>query len=464
MPIPKSLQRFFVVLKPGPSSTKYQKEQEQQPVGTSSSSSSPDILPKTSAKQPDASYLLPPTKMTTTQAFYASQDKKLDHTGGSALFRSEMPMSANRLNQAERVFWLAMPPSPRTRDYCAAWSVPKNTVYLFGSIGNPNLEPGLWEFQFASKIWEQIVESLGGQKLVVFGGWMGSQIGSNIYIFDIVTYTWTIGAIAPDVRVEIACASVGDYFLFWGGSDRLDSSPADIVFYNIKTDKWVKQTEIAPPANTSTEIVPSSTSSTTGSRGSINTGTPDTTLAPKSNTAAIGGGIAGAIVVTVAIVGFLFVRRRHRTQAGTKRDGSPDIVAVALPENKSYTPLSPTHTSPRRTSNSYVGSSVEKAHAVGNPQMPTTPPANEGGGITDPLQKLALIQENMERTRPHMNNKPTTPLPLNPNQPSADDVLDDQDTAELFENPLGFMPDNDNEQDTEASIKRRTHSLERLQA
>ncbi|KAG0206752.1 hypothetical protein BGX33_007220, partial [Mortierella sp. NVP41] len=55
MPIPKSLQRFFVVLKPGPSSTKYQKEQEQQPVGTSSSSSSPDILPKTSAKQPDAS-------------------------------------------------------------------------------------------------------------------------------------------------------------------------------------------------------------------------------------------------------------------------------------------------------------------------------------------------------------------------------------------------------------------------
>ncbi|KAF9137044.1 hypothetical protein BG015_002903, partial [Linnemannia schmuckeri] len=60
-----------------------------------------------------------------------------------------------------------------------------------------------------------------------------------------------------------------------------------------------------------------------------------------------------------------------------------------------------------------------------------------------------------------MNNKPTTPLPHSPNQPSTDDILDEQDTAELFENLPGFVPDDDddNGQDTEASVKKKEPAL-----
>ncbi|KAF9083207.1 hypothetical protein BGX29_003326 [Mortierella sp. GBA35] len=216
-------------------------------------------------------------------------------------------------------------PSTSSGDYRVAWSDSKQTIYLFGTTATPTPGPSLWEFQFATKNWKQIVE------------WI----------------------------------------------DRLSGSPADIVFYNVRADKWVKQTDIAPPASTSIGTVPSSTSSTTGSGGGISTGTPDTTLAPKSNVAAIGGGIAGAVVVTVAIVVFLFVRRRYRTQAGTKHKGSPDVVVTTFPGGTSDAPLSSTHSSPLTTSNLYSGSSIEKTHAVGNPHMPITPPANEGGGYAE---------------------------------------------------------------------------------
>ncbi|KAF9079658.1 hypothetical protein BGX23_003515, partial [Mortierella sp. AD031] len=274
-------------------------------------------------------------------------------------------------------------PSTSSGDYRVAWSDSKQTIYLFGTTATPTPGPSLWEFQFATKNWKQIVESLDGQKLIVFGGEESGVPRGEIYIFDTVTYRWTAGARPPDNRTDMACATAGDYFLFWGGIDRLSGSPADIVFYNVRADKWVKQTDIAPPASTSIGTVPSSTSSTTGSGGGIGTGTPDTTLAPKSNVAAIGGGIAGAVVVTVAIVVFLFVRRRYRTQAGTKRKGSPDVVATTFPGGTSDAPLSSTHSSPLTTSNLYSGSSIEKTHAVGNPHMPITPPANYGGGYAE---------------------------------------------------------------------------------
>ena len=142
------------------------------------------------------------------------------------------------------------------------------------------------------------------------------------------------------------------------GFDDKEALPADIVFYNIRTDKWVKQADITPPTNTST-------SSTTGSGGSISTGTPDTII--KSNTAAIGGGVAGAVVVVVAIVGYLFIHRRHRLQGETKRDESSDVVVATLPGDTSNSPLSWTHSSLLATSDTSPGPSVEKTHAIRNP-------------------------------------------------------------------------------------------------
>ncbi|KAF8948343.1 hypothetical protein BGZ47_005468, partial [Haplosporangium gracile] len=91
-----SLKRFFAVLEPGPNASKYQSEdfsqqqQQQQQQQTQQNVFSQDkksptgeIIPPSSTtatnsppvkKQPDASYLLKPDKLSTTQAFYMSQN------------------------------------------------------------------------------------------------------------------------------------------------------------------------------------------------------------------------------------------------------------------------------------------------------------------------------------------------------------------------------------------------------
>ncbi|KAF9923244.1 hypothetical protein FBU30_006671 [Linnemannia zychae] len=89
MPIPKSLKRFFAVLEPGSNASKYQPEDQQkqqqqqqqkqhtnpQDKKTSTTIASTTVSANPPAKtQPDASYLMRPTTMTTTQAFWASQD------------------------------------------------------------------------------------------------------------------------------------------------------------------------------------------------------------------------------------------------------------------------------------------------------------------------------------------------------------------------------------------------------
>ncbi|KAG0067410.1 hypothetical protein BGZ89_006122 [Linnemannia elongata] len=93
MPMPKSLKRFFVVLEPGSNASKYQSEssssqqqqqhqQQQNVFPQDKKSPTGEIIPPSTSttatnqpakKQPDASYLLPPAKLSTTQAFYQSQ-------------------------------------------------------------------------------------------------------------------------------------------------------------------------------------------------------------------------------------------------------------------------------------------------------------------------------------------------------------------------------------------------------
>ncbi|KAF9547274.1 hypothetical protein EC957_008623 [Mortierella hygrophila] len=59
-----------------------------------------------------------------------------------------------------------------------------------------------------------------------------------------------------------------------------------------------------------------------------------------------------------------------------------------------------------------------------------------------------------------MDNKSIL-LPHNANQSSTDEVLDEQDTAELLENLPGFIPDDDDdvEQDTETGVKNEDVTL-----
>ncbi|KAF9903620.1 hypothetical protein EC991_003485 [Linnemannia zychae] len=222
---------------------------------------------------------------------------------------------------------LPMPPASTVNTY--AWSESKNTIYMFGDTVPPG-GPTMWELQFATKTWKQLptqgalppllnnncmTSAFGGQKLIVFGGTNNVEVASGeVHIFDTATYTWTKGAVSPSARSDIACASSGDFFIAWGGKDASqgNNSPAEILFYNMKTNKWVKQSDIGLSSNsTDTANPPVSTGPESGNI----TGSPNTDSAAfKVNGAVIGGGVAGAIVL-FALIGFLFYRRGKKAGA-----------------------------------------------------------------------------------------------------------------------------------------------------
>lgn len=223
-----------------------------------------------------------------------------------------------------------------------AWSDSKSTIYMVGTVP-PATTPNVWEYQFATKTWKNIpkkgqpptalildscmVSSLGGQKLLLFGGHNFAKATGDMFVFDTVSYNWTKAATSPNVRADMACASAGEYFVAWGGAiSYLDNiTPPEILFYNVKNDKWLNQTEIAPPLNATLPVPVSPTS--TGSE-SINTGLPSAG-ASKNNGAVIGGGVAAGVVAIAAIIGFLLYRRRTK-QARVKRDPQ-DLNIHSLP-------------------------------------------------------------------------------------------------------------------------------------
>ncbi|KAK3847754.1 MAG: hypothetical protein J3R72DRAFT_470505 [Linnemannia gamsii] len=220
------------------------------------------------------------------------------------------------------------------------WSQFKGTIYMLGNqtiatATNPTgKDPMLWELSQDNNIWQHLpnpntpplfkgscaVSALGGRKLLFFGGTSGSgQANGNMYIFDTLASTWTVGATSVKPRSNMVCASAGDYFLVWGGHENETSTTAssEMLLYNFKTDIWTNQTKklIPPPL------------------GASNTDTPS-----KTNTAAIGGGAAAAFVLVVAIVGLVVLRRHRRQQAAAKRhpqDSKLDPTPPSHPPNMS---------------------------------------------------------------------------------------------------------------------------------
>lgn len=177
-----------------------------------------------------------------------------------------------------------------------------------------------------------LVSALGGQKLLLFGGDNLGKATGDMFIFDTVNYNWTKAATSPNVRTEMACASAGEYFVAWGGmlGDEEQVYPPEILFYNFKHDKWLNQTDIAPPlsATISAPVSPTSTGSE-----SANTGLPGAEKPTSKNGAVIGGGVAAGVVVIATIIGFLLYRRRTK-QARVKRDPQdPKIDSLPFPDN-----------------------------------------------------------------------------------------------------------------------------------
>ncbi|KAF8934099.1 hypothetical protein BGZ47_010517 [Haplosporangium gracile] len=331
-----------------------------------------------------------------------------------------------------------LPMPVNSKWYNHAWSESKNTIYIYG-VGAAEAEEvpaSLWEFQFGTKTWTSIpvqgdtpilhrgncmTSALGGRKLVVYGGDAMDDVYGEIYIFDTVTYKWTKGPNSPTNRTEVACASSGDFFLAWGGYDAPKGllSPPEILFYNIKFNKWMTQAEIAPPSSanvtatvslTATATVtpiltttlgpglnpgsnPSPGSGNTGNNnnsGAISTGLPitetgDVSVSSKNNdAAAIGGGLAGVVFVA-AFVGFLFYRRGRK--AGAKERDSSNMEAFPGDNLDEYqqAPYAPnSHNNTYQDFNVINSSYAADSAAFTTPYNPAYPPYTTASAPSPP--------------------------------------------------------------------------------
>ncbi|KAF9935146.1 hypothetical protein FBU30_007525 [Linnemannia zychae] len=141
-----------------------------------------------------------------------------------------------------------------------------------------------------------LIPAYNGTKMVLFGGDTAEGYGwGKLSVLDIATMTWVTYSDSPEIRLGVACSVSGDYFIVWGGM-KMTRDPQEVatpLVFNIHTGLWT------------TQFVGSVTKPTK------QTGSMDDT---KSNTAAIAGGIAGAVVL-LAILAIVFVRKKQQRQA-----------------------------------------------------------------------------------------------------------------------------------------------------
>lgn len=203
-------------------------------------------------------------------------------------------------------------------------------------------------------------------------------------------------------------------------------SPPEILFYNIRYNKWMTQAEIAPPSsgnltatatatvtatiplNATTTLTPTTapvpnpnpnpnlgsgsgnSGGTSHDSGASSTGLPiadtgDVPVASKiSGAAAIGGGVAG-IVFIAAFVGFLFYRRGRK--AGVKDSDGSNIEALAGDNLDEYqqAPYAPNNYNsdnrdPGAIDNSYAADSA----AFTSPYNPAYPPYTAASAPSPP--------------------------------------------------------------------------------
>jgi hypothetical protein len=77
-------------------------------------------------------------------------------------------------------------------------------------------------------------------KLIVLGGWNPATYETlqTVYIFNLVTQTWSRGAPMPTDRSFLACAAVGNYIFVAGGHDSGKTALTSAKVYSVDTDQW----------------------------------------------------------------------------------------------------------------------------------------------------------------------------------------------------------------------------------
>ncbi|KAF9276235.1 hypothetical protein BGZ88_001850 [Linnemannia elongata] len=251
-----------------------------------------------------------------------------------------------------------------------------------------------------------------GTKILVFGGY-GSQIGSDtlnipdtLYVLDIPTMTWSLGA-KYQPRLGMACSVSGDYLVVWGGIEISQSGrsvPANetLIIYNIKTAQWTTQFIATDNSNKSAAIIGSS---------------------------------VGAVVVIILIAGVVIFRKRRRHHQQQKQEmqvSSPlqprseqeideeplkkacsrDIQprsARAITPPPTFQRSQPVRITPSSTSHS---NSPQYVYAQGPQQVSMNPPSWPTS--TSPSQRVRSVSSS--RSTPTLVATPT--IPASPRYPS----------------------------------------------
>ncbi|KAK3830339.1 MAG: hypothetical protein J3R72DRAFT_257899 [Linnemannia gamsii] len=177
-----------------------------------------------------------------------------------------------------------------------------------------------------------VVPAYEGTKMILFGGSnpTASKIFGDIHILDVPSMKWTKGKSAPIARSDMACTVAGDNFIVWAGTNNVfpeqtSPAPGPPLIYDINSNQWVQQYTRRSSYKSSSAPSPSPTNGLAppGDTGEGNIGGVGGDSSG-ANGAAIGGGVAGAIVVITAIA-FLVVRKLRQSRGQHNNSKHSDV-------------------------------------------------------------------------------------------------------------------------------------------
>jgi hypothetical protein len=136
-----------------------------------------------------------------------------------------------------------------------------STVVLFGGFESDNgtifyadtwvLSGGMWNQSSAFGPGERAghcMATLGGSKVVLFGGWNGNIVRSDTWVYD--GSSWTAGPTGPGMRYGCAMASYGSSVVMFGGqSDTSGDDLGDTWLFD--GTSWTPVTGTGPSARSS---------------------------------------------------------------------------------------------------------------------------------------------------------------------------------------------------------------------
>ncbi|KAF9119457.1 hypothetical protein BGW39_000288 [Mortierella sp. 14UC] len=210
--------------------------------------------------------------------------------------------------------------------YSFVWSEVRKSFLIFG--GGGDVGPYFYEYTLDDNSWKELplagddvpprvkgacmVPAFNGTKMLLFGGLTstGTAVGS-LYTLDVTNMAWSLSQTTQpnQNRSGMACSVSGDNFVVWGGQSAAGAVMTGTpLIYNINTTKWTQQfvrgTHYTPTPG-------SPDSEATSDSGYYK---------PMTSPLDVGGAITAGVAV-VAVVGFIFYRRRKNRRQNATMNG-----------------------------------------------------------------------------------------------------------------------------------------------